>query len=414
MNNNPFEIAKFQLAQAAKISGIDKNFVERLMHIDRYVEVDIPVIMDDGSQKFFTGFRSQHNNARGPYKGGIRYHEQVSLDEVRALSFWMSFKNAVVNVPFGGGKGGIIVDPKKLSEGELERLSRGFVRKIAKFIGPNYDVPAPDVNTNGKIMGWMLDEFEKVIGTKAPATFTGKLLGRGGSEGREEATGFGGGIVLREVIKSKLAGINKGSTVAIQGFGNVAIHMAEAIDSLGLKIVALSDSRGGIYNKVGFDIKEVEKFKKETGMLTGFNGSSKITNERLLISDVDILIPAALENVLTGKNASKIKAKLIIEMANGPTTTEADRILKKKGVFVIPDILANSGGVATSYYEWYQNIHNEKWSKKSVLDKLDKQMVSAFNDVMTVRNKFKTDFRSAAYILASQRIYKAEKKGLNR
>lgn len=410
MNNNPFETAKFQLTQSAKISKINPDFVERLLRIDRYVEVEIPVIMDDGSQKFFTGFRSQHNNARGPYKGGIRFHEQVSLDEVRALSFWMSFKNAVVNVPFGGGKGGVIVNPKNLSEGELERLSRGFIKKIYKIIGPDFDVPAPDVNTNGKIMGWMLDEYEKIIGKKAPATFTGKSLAMGGSEGREEATGFGGGVVLREVIKSKSAKVTKGSTVAIQGFGNVAIHMAEAINNLGLKIVALSDSRGGIYDSRGFDLKAVEKFKKETGALSGFKGSKKITNEALLTLKVDVLVPAALENVLTGKNASKIKAKLVVEMANGPTTTEADRILKKKGVVVIPDILANSGGVATSYFEWYQNIHDEKWSKEKVLNKLDSLMVSAFNDVTATKKRFKTDFRSAAYILASQRIYDAEKK----
>lgn len=409
MINNPFEIAKSQLAEATKISDIDRNFVERLMHIHRYVEVEIPVVMDNGKQLFFTGFRSQHNNARGPYKGGIRFHEQVSLDEVRALSFWMSFKNAVVNVPFGGGKGGIIVNPKNLSEGELERLSRGFVQKIYRIIGPEVDVPAPDVNTNGKIMGWMLDEYEKITGTKSPATFTGKTLNLGGSEGREEATGFGGGVILREIIKSKIIGSKKGSTVAIQGFGNVAIHMAEAVRKLDLNIVALSDSRGGIYNPSGFNIDEVERFKKDTGALSGFKGSSKITNEALLTSNIDILIPAALENVLTGKNARKIRAKLILEMANGPTTLEADKILKQRKIIVVPDILANSGGVATSYYEWYQNIHKEKWSKETVLGKLDKQMVGAFNDVMSVKKKFKTDFRNAAYILAAQRIYEAEK-----
>jgi len=409
MLNNPFKTAKFQLTEAANIGGFAADFVARLMHIDRYLEVEIPVLMDDGRQQFFTGFRSQHNNARGPYKGGIRFHEQVSLDEIRALSFWMTFKNAVVNIPFGGGKGGVIVNPKNLSENELERLSCGFIQKIYKIIGPDFDVPAPDVNTNGKIIGWMLDEYEKIIGAKAPATFTGKPLALGGSEGREEATGFGGGVVLREIMKSGFINFHKGATVAIQGFGNVAFHMGEAAKALGLKIVALSDSKGGIYNPDGFEIKEVAKFKKETGALAGFAGSSPISNEELLISEVDILIPAALENVLTEENAVGIKAKLIIEMANGPTTPEADKILKQKGVMVIPDILANSGGVAVSYYEWYQNIHNEKWEKDAVLKKLDAQMVNAFNVVMETKEKFKTDFRNAAYILAAQRIYEAEK-----
>ncbi len=409
MSNNPFETAKFQLAEAARVAGLDADFVARLMHVDRYVEVEIPVLMDNGTQKFFTGFRSQHNNTRGPYKGGIRFHEQVNLDEVRALSFWMSFKNAVVDVPFGGGKGGVIVNPKNLSENELERLSRGFIRKIYKIIGPDFDVPAPDVNTNGKIMGWMLDEYEKIIHTKAPATFTGKPIELGGSEGREEATGFGGGIILREIMKSGFVNIEKRATVAIQGFGNVALHMAEAAKKLGGKIVALSDSKSGIYNAAGFEIEAVAKFKKETGALAGFNGGSSISNEELLTSDVDILIPAALENVLTEENAGGVKAKLIIEMANGPTTPEADKILKQKGIIVIPDILANSGGVAVSFYEWYQNIHNEKWKKDEVLKKLDAQMVSAYNAVFATKQNFQTDFRNAAYILAVERIQAAEK-----
>ncbi len=409
MLNNPFETAKYQLLEAAKISGIDPDFIDRLLHIDRYVEVSIPVLMDNGKQRIFTGFRSQHNKVRGPYKGGIRYHQQVSLDEVRALSFWMSIKNAVVNVPFGGGKGGVVLNPKNLSEKELEKLSRGFVQKIYSIIGPEMDVPAPDVNTNGKIMTWMLDEYQKITSSKSKATFTGKPLDKGGSEGREEATGFGGGVVLREIFKNNIANINKDSTVAIQGFGNVAIHMAEAVKNLGFKIIALSDSRGGIYNPSGFNVYEVEKFKKSKGALNGFKGSSNITNAELLTTKVDILVPAALENVLTKDNASKVRAKLIVELANGPTTPEADKIFKKKNIIVVPDILANSGGVATSYYEWYQNMHSQKWSKKKVLDNLDKQMVSAFNDVIKVKNKFKTDLRNAAYILAAQRIYEAEK-----
>ncbi len=409
MPNNPFETAKFQLAEAAKIAGLDAKFVARLSRVHRYAEVSIPVIMDNGEQKIFTGFRSQHNNARGPYKGGIRFHERVSLDEIRALSFLMSFKNAVIDVPFGGGKGGVIVSPKNLSEGELERLARGFIKRIYKIIGPDFDVPAPDMNTNGKIMGWMLDEYEKITGVKAPAAFTGKPINLGGSEGREEATGFGGGVILREVLKSGFINFGPEVKIAIQGFGNVAFHLAAAAKTLDLKIVALSDSQGGIYSDRGLEIEEVAKFKKSTGALAGFAGAAAISNEELLASPADVLAPAALENVLTGKNAADIKAKLILEMANGPTAPEADKIFKERGVMVIPDILANSGGVAVSFYEWYQNLHNEKWEKATVLKKLDEQMTEAYKAVFATKEKFQTDFRNAAYILAAQRIQEAEK-----
>src|ERR1051326_3475119 len=261
MNINPFETAKAQLEEAAKIAQLDRDKVEQLKHPDRYVEVSIPVKMDNGDEKLFTGFRSQHNNARGPYKGGIRYHQQVNLDEVRALSFWMSFKNAVVNVPFGGGKGGIIVNPKELSVAELERLSRGYVQKMWRLFGPELDVPAPDVNTNGQIMGWMLDEFEKQSGTKAPGTFTGKSLDNGGSQGREEATGFGGVYVFKEALKAKIGNVPEGGKVAIQGFGNVATFFADAAAELGFKIIALSDSKGGIYNPDGIDLKAAHAHK---------------------------------------------------------------------------------------------------------------------------------------------------------
>lgn len=410
MNINPFETALAQLSAAAKVAKIDPNFIDRLKHPDRYVEVSIPVQMDDSSQRIFVGFRSQHNNARGPYKGGIRFHPQVNLDEVRALSFWMSFKNAVVNVPFGGGKGGIIVDPKQLSESELERLSRGYVKKIAPLIGPETDVPAPDVNTNGKIMGWMLDEYEKITGKKAPATFTGKSLDNGGSQGRTEATGFGGGYVLREALKAKVVDLGSESSVAIQGFGNVATYFAEAAKTAGFKVVALSDSKGGIYNPDGIDIGAAEEHKKQTGALSGLEGAKDITNAELLELPVAVLVPAALENVLTADNANNIKAKLIIEMANGPTATEADAIFAQRGIITIPDILSNSGGVATSYFEWYQNMHNESWSKEDVLVKLDDLMTKAFASVLEARQKYNTTFRNAAYIVAANRILDAEKK----
>ena len=404
MNINPFETAKAQLEEAAKIAQLDRDKVEQLKHPDRYVEVSIPVKMDNGDQKIFTGFRSQHNNARGPYKGGIRYHQQVNLDEVRALSFWMSFKNAVVNVPFGGGKGGIIVNPKELSVAELERLSRGYVQKMWRLFGPELDVPAPDVNTNGQIMGWMLDEFEKQSGTKAPGTFTGKSLDNGGSQGREEATGFGGVYVFKEALKAKIGNVPEGGKVAIQGFGNVATFFADAAAELGFKIIALSDSKGGIYNPDGIDLKAAHAHKKETGKLLGTKDTKEITNEQLLELECDVLVPAALENVLTAENANHIKAKLIVEMANGPTAPEADTVFTKKGIVVIPDILANSGGVCTSYFEWYQNMKQETWDKKQVLEKLEKQMIAAFADVWDRQKQYKTTFRNGAYILASERI----------
>lgn len=406
--NNPFESAKSQLEAAAKVAQLDRNKVEQLKNPDRYIEVSIPIIMDDGTQKIFTGFRSQHNNARGPYKGGIRYHQQVSLDEVQALSFWMSFKNAVVNVPFGGGKGGIIVNPKELSKGELERLSRGWVKKLWRLIGPEVDVPAPDVNTDGTIMGWMLDEYQKLSDNQSMATFTGKAVENGGSEGRTEATGFGGGYVLKQAMTHNLIP-GEQKTIAIQGFGNVAMYLAEATKDMGYKIVALSDSKGGIYNEQGIDLAQAEKHKKETGALEGLTGTSNISNEELLELDVAVLVPAALENVLTADNGEKVKAKFILEMANGPTTPEADAIFAKKGILVIPDILANSGGVATSYYEWYQNMHNEKWSKEDVLKKLETQMTQAFNDVLKKKSQYNTTFRTAAYILAAERIISAMK-----
>lgn len=410
MQANPFETAKAQLTEAADIAKLNSNKVEQLKSPDRYTEVSIPVIMDNGSQRIFTGFRSQHNNARGPYKGGIRYHQQVNLDEVRALSFWMSFKNAVVNVPFGGGKGGIIVNPKELSVGELERLSRGYVQKMWRLFGPEVDVPAPDVNTNGQIMGWMVDEFGKLSQhPKFKATFTGKTLQDGGSQGRTEATGFGGVYVFKEALKAKLGNVPQGGRVAIQGFGNVATFFAEAAAALGFLVVALSDSKGGIYNPAGIDLQTAHKQKTDTGALTGTPQTKNISNEQLLELDCDVLVPAALENVLTKDNAGQIKAKLIIEMANGPTTKEADQIFAEKGIVIIPDILANSGGVCTSYFEWYQNMHQESWSKEQVLQKLEQQMIAAFNDVYDRQKKYGTTFRNGAYILASERIIAAMK-----
>jgi len=401
--NNPFESAKAQLDAAAQVSNADANIVEQLKNPDRYIEVSIPVSMDDGSQRIFSGFRSQHNNARGPYKGGIRYHQDVNLDEVRALSFWMTFKNAVVDVPFGGGKGGIIVNPKELSEAELERLSRGYMKQMYRNFGPLIDVPAPDVNTNGQIMHWMRDEFEKQTGTTAPGVITGKAVENGGSEGRTEATGFGGGYVLREALAAGLVTGDR-KTIAIQGFGNVATYLAEYVKEHGFKVVALSDSKGGVYSEKGIDLAAAEAHKKETKALRGLEGTTEITNEDLLELDVDVLVPAALENVLTGDNSAKVKAKFILEMANGPTTPEADAIFAQNGVTVVPDILANSGGVCVSYFEWYQNQNNENWTKEDVLKKLDEHMVAAFKAVRDAQTKYNTTMRTAAYIVALERI----------
>jgi glutamate dehydrogenase len=412
MTNNPFESAKKQLDAAAAASNADANLVEQLKNPDRYIEVSIPVMMDDGTQRIFSGFRSQHNNARGPYKGGIRYHQDVNLDEVRALSFWMTFKNAVVNVPFGGGKGGIVVNPKELSEGELERLSRGYMKQMFRNFGPLVDVPAPDVNTTGQIMGWMRDEFEKLTGTSAPGVITGKAIEDGGSQGRTEATGFGGGYVLREALTARLvpgAQEKDSKTIAIQGFGNVATYLAEYVKEHGFKVVALSDSKGGIYNENGIDLQSAEDHKKDTRALKGLAGSTEITNEALLELDVDVLVPAALENVLTADNAANIKAKFILEMANGPTTPEADAIFAQNGVTVVPDILANSGGVCVSYFEWYQNQENVSWTKEDVLKKLDEHMVAAFQAVREAQAKYNTTMRTAAYIVAFERIATATK-----
>ncbi|MEK7618112.1 MAG: Glu/Leu/Phe/Val dehydrogenase [Patescibacteria group bacterium] len=400
---NPFETAIKQLEEASQIANLDKNKIERLKNPDRYVEVSIPVVMDSGKLQIFIGFRSQHNNIRGPYKGGIRYHQDVNLDEVKALSFWMTFKNAVIGVPFGGGKGGIIVNPKELSTTELEKLSRGWVQKMYRILGPEVDVPAPDVNTTGQIMDWMADEYKNLTNDpKSQAVFTGKPLGCGGSEGREEATGFGGFYVFEEAAKK--FNLSARATIAVQGFGNVATFFIKIAIEKGYKVVAVSDSKGGVVNMAGLDLSRLQEHKKQTGALKDFPDAKNITNEELLELDVDALVPAALENVLTGDNAGRIKARLILELANGPTTKEADKIFQEKNIPVIPDILANSGGVCVSFYEWYQNMKHETWSKEQVLGKLEKQIKKAFADVSSIREKYKTTFRNGAYILAAQRI----------
>lgn len=415
--SNPFENAMSQLDKAAKIMNLDKNIYEILKQPDRVLTVSIPVKMDSGEVKIFTGYRSQYNNALGPYKGGIRYHWNVTFDEVKALSFWMMVKCATVNIPMGGGKGGIIVNPKELSPGELERMSRGYIQKIWREIGSDKDVPAPDVYTNPTIMGWMRDEFEKLIGKKDPGVITGKAIADGGSEGRETATAQGGVYCVRELAKKK--GLKPSeTTVAVQGMGNVGGYMAKLLAKDGYKIVALSDSKGGVYNQDGVDPDKAEEIKKAGGMLGCYclggvcaleempkDGPCKhVSNEDLLELQVDILVPAALENQITKENVDRVKAKYIVEMANGPTTPEADELLKERGIIVVPDVLANAGGVTVSCFEWEQNIKGEHWTEEQVLAKLEPMMVNAFNEVWDTADKYKITMREGAFVKAIERV----------
>ena len=417
--HNPWERAQVQLARAAKQAETDSFLAARLREPDRIVEVSIPIVMDTGETKTFRGFRVQHNNILGPYKGGLRYHKEVDMDEVKALAFWMTMKNAVVDVPFGGGKGGIVVDPKTLSEKELESLTREFTRKLVPVIGPTLDVPAPDVNTNPKIMSWIVDEYSKAVGTPSPATVTGKPIEKGGSEGRTEATGFGGSYVLLSILKKK-GKDPRGMTVAIQGFGNVGSFLAYALKEAGMKVVALSDSKGGIYIPDGIpDIGAVQTCKESSGLLAGCYcagsvcdlsnierlGGRDISPEEIFELPVDIVVPAALENAITKENAEKIRASIVLEMANGPTTLEADAILKEKGTVVIPDILANAGGVAVSYFEWKQNTLGEHWKKNAVLKDLKKLMESAVDDVYETSERHAVTLRDGAYIVALKKLH---------
>lgn len=419
MKINPFESALAQLTKAEKVLNTS---IEILKVPEREVHVNIPVLMDDRSLRIFQGYRVQYNNARGPYKGGIRFHPNVDLNEVKALAFWMTMKCAVADLPLGGSKGGVIVDPKTLSTGELEQLSRGYARAIADVIGPDKDVPAPDVNTNSTIIDWMSDEFAKGD-KKLLATFTGKSIKNGGSEGREEATGLGGLYVLESVLeKLRLQTtdlrLKKKLTVAVQGFGNVGYNMVKFLDQAGFTVVAVSDSKGGIHVPSGVNPELTSACKKKNGFLAGCYCSGSvcdlskgrpISQEELLEFPADILIPAALENVITKQNAPKIKAKVILEMANGPTTPEADEILAKRGITVIPDVLANSGGVTVSAFEWEQNLKGEHWTKETVNNKLKRKMGAAVKAVWEAAKAHKTTLRTAAFVVAVERIMKATK-----
>ncbi|MBU0660888.1 Glu/Leu/Phe/Val dehydrogenase [Patescibacteria group bacterium] len=400
---NAFDNAMTQLNTAAVLMNLDPSIHNILSHPERVLEVAIPVKMDDGSTKVFTGYRSQYNDVLGPYKGGIRYHPNVSKDEVKALSFWMMIKCATVNIPMGGGKGGVIVDPKELSAGETERLSRGYVQKLWRNLGSDKDVPAPDVYTTPQIMGWMRNEYEKLVGYADPGVITGKSLEDGGSEGRSFSTAQGGVYCTIELAK-KLALEPKETTVAIQGFGNAGSHMASILSGLGYKIVAVSDSKGAIVNMEGLAIDVLSQHKQETGSVISFEGTETISNEEILELDVDILIPAALEHVITKENVGRIQAKSIVELANGPTTPEADKILHEKGIVVVPDVLANAGGVTVSYFEWDQNVKGEHWTEKVVLEKLEKIMVDAFNTVWANKEEYAVDMRTAAFVSAIERV----------
>lgn len=384
------------------------SHIEILKEPQKIIEVSIPIIMDSGELKVFTGFRVQHNDVRGPYKGGIRYHPKVNLDEISALAFGMTIKCAVADIPYGGAKGGIAVDPKKLSQGELERLTRGYVRAIAEFIGPDKDIPAPDVYTNPQIMAWIMDEYSRIKGKNVPSVVTGKPIEIGGSAGRDTATALGGFYILESLLK-QLKFKKNNLAVAVQGLGNVGMNFAKITFDNKYKVVAVSDSRGGIYNPRGLDMSKVIKYKESTGSVINFVGARSVTNEKLLELPVDILAPAALENVISPKNAGRIKAKIILEMANGPTSLEASGKLDKKGKIVVPDVLANAGGVIVSYFEWVQNIRHFYWDLDKVNDRLKFQMEKSFAAVWSMAQKHKVNLRTAAYIIAITKLSKALK-----
>ncbi|TMF39367.1 MAG: Glu/Leu/Phe/Val dehydrogenase [Chloroflexi bacterium] len=400
---NPWQVAQQQFDLAAERLNLDPGLRRVLREPRRELTVHFPVKMDDGSVQVFTGYRVQHNLGRGPAKGGIRYHQDVTLDEVKALAMWMTWKCAVVGIPYGGGKGGVIVDPKKLSQKELEALSRRFFTEIEVLVGPERDIPAPDVNTNAQVMAWFMDTYSMHAGHTVPGVVTGKPISLGGSEGRNEATARGTVFCIIEAARHLGIELPK-ARVAIQGFGNAGSIAAQLIGNEGATVVAVSDSTGGIHNPDGLDIKRILAWKKEHGTVQGFPGTTDITNEQLLEVDCDILIPAALENQITNRNADRIKAKLIAEAANGPTTPDADRELFRNSKFMIPDILCNAGGVTVSYFEWVQDLNRDHWSESVVNDKLKEIMVKAFQETLAIARREQIDMRTAAYLLAVQRV----------
>jgi len=406
---NPFEVAQRQLDEAAEVLQLDPAVHELLRWPLRELHVTLPVRMDDGSTKIFHGFRVQYNDSRGPTKGGIRYHPDETIDTVRALAAWMTWKCAVVDIPLGGGKGGIVCNPKEMSQGELERLSRAYIRQVGRILGLEKDVPAPDVYTNPQIMAWMADEFSFMQGYNEFGVITGKPLALGGSAGRGDATARGGIYCLREAGEALDIDL-KGATAAIQGYGNAGSFAHKlGQELLGLKVVAVSDSKGGIYAEQGLEYHDVLAFKEKAGTVVGFPGAKKITNEELLELDVTVLIPSALESVITASNGGRIKAKISVELANGPTTPEADKILHDNGVYVIPDFLCNAGGVTVSYFEMVQNAYDYYWTEELVHERLDAKMTAAFHAVHQAAQAHKVHNRLAAYLVAVNRVAEAVK-----
>lgn len=402
---NPYEIAKKQLEIACDKLQAPKQVFEILKNPQRVVEVSFMVEMDDGSTKSFTGYRSQHNNARGPYKGGIRYHPNVDIDEIKALSMWMSFKSAVAGLPFGGSKGGISINPRDYSKKEIERISRAFAVATAPFVGDKVDIPAPDVNTNPEIMSWMIDEHTKVVGQFLPGTYTGKPVNLQGSLGRIEATGFGVALVAKSLIEKMGLNIND-IRVAVQGIGNVGQYSAMYLSQFGAKVVAIADSKNTLYHPQGLDVNQVIENKAKTRKLE-FEGAQLLESDAILGLDVDLIVPCALENAISATNAHQIKAKLIVEGANGPTTPEADLILEERGILVVPDILANSGGVTVSYFEWVQNLSRYYWSFEEVQEKQIAQMNKAIDKVWEIKEKYQVRLRTAASMVGVIRIMEA-------
>ena len=400
---NPWHVAQQQFDIAAEKLNLDPGLRQVLREPRRELHVHFPVKMDDGSVKVFEGYRVQHNLGRGPAKGGIRYHQDVSIDEVKALAMWMTWKCAVVGIPYGGGKGGVIVDPKKLSRRELENLSRRFFTEIEVLIGPEKDIPAPDVNTTPQVMAWFMDTYSMHVGYTVPGVVTGKPISLGGSEGRNEATARGTVFCVIEAARHLKIDL-KAATVVVQGFGNAGSIAARLMADEGAKVLAVSDSTGGIHSPAGLDINRVIAWKAEHGTVVGFPGAQAVSNAQILEIECDVLIPAALENQITASNAERIHAKIVAEAANGPTTPEADEILYRRGIFLIPDILCNAGGVTVSYFEWVQDLNRDHWSEKVVNEKLHEIMTKAFGETLTISLREGVHMRLAAYLLAVQRV----------
>jgi glutamate dehydrogenase (NAD(P)+) len=403
---NAWQVAQRQFDLAADKLKLDAGLREVLREPRRELTVHFPVQMDDGSVKVFTGYRVQHNLGRGPAKGGIRYHQDVTLDEVKALAMWMTWKCAVVGIPYGGGKGGVVVDPKKLSKREVERLTRRFTTEISVLIGPEKDIPAPDVNTNAQTMAWIMDTFSMHTGYTVPGVVTGKPIALGGSEGRNEATARGAVFCIIEAVANLGLDLTA-CTVAIQGFGNAGSVAASLVAAEGATVVAVSDSVGAIHDPHGLDVARVIAWKAEHGTVKGFPGARPMSNDQLLEVECDILIPAALENQITSRNAGQVKARIVAEAANGPTTPEADEILFDRGVFMIPDILCNAGGVTVSYFEWVQDLNRDHWSESVVNTKLKEIMVRAFGETLALAERESVNMRTGAYLLAVERVASA-------